>query len=201
MINFYIERAYYGAENVFENLRLTAHPGETVTLMGPSGCGKSTLLRILAGLHKGYLGRVVLPSEAVVGLVPQSKTLLPWKTVEQNLGLTAKAAGKKPDREEIRALISQLELDGLQNQYPHQLSGGQYQRVMLGQLLCLDPDILLLDEPFTALDSALKEKIIRLLLALRKPHSTTLFVTHSEEEAGMMQGKTMDFASLFPEIP
>jgi NitT/TauT family transport system ATP-binding protein len=174
---------------------LTVAPGEFVSLLGPSGCGKSTLLRIVAGLTAPSAGtcHVALadgPGRHIpagrVGFVFQDPTLMPWSTVTGNVLLPFRIAGQVggAQRERVAAAIRAVGLDGFENAYPHQLSGGMRMRVSIARALVTDPDLLLLDEPFAALDEitrlALNDDLLR-LWEERRP--TILFVTHSVFES------------------
>ncbi len=189
--------AGYGGKPVFSNLNLTFNPGDTVTLLGPSGCGKTTLLLTAAGLIKPLEGRVFLdgsplgPADKRVGVILQNYGLFPWMTAEENVSLALKIQGgfKGKERSEksrgsVAAVFSDLGLEGLEKRYPSQLSGGQQQRVAIGRTLVLNPSVLLMDEPFSALDAISREKMQDLLLRLLSGRDIiTLFVTHSVEEA------------------
>ncbi|GAA3755343.1 ABC transporter ATP-binding protein [Salinactinospora qingdaonensis] len=181
---------------VLDNLDITISAGSFVTLLGPSGCGKSTLLKILGGLLDPTSGEVAIggrpPAAAVkerqIGLVPQRPALLPWKTALQNASMLhhiAGGGGKKADSTE--AASHALELVGLTeagDKLPHQLSGGMAQRVSIARALAMDPAILLMDEPFGALDAItrdeMNEKLAEIWAATGK---TIIFVTHSIGEA------------------
>ncbi len=172
------------------NLELAA--GETCAIIGPSGCGKSTLLKVLAGIIKKYDGVVeingqpITPSQQRIGFIPQNYGLLPWKNVWENIRLGVKIKNKKnnDDLEGLDFLIQQLGLAGLENRYPGELSGGQQQRVALARSFLLKPDLLLMDEPFSALDAMTREEIQNVfLLAWRKSSVSTILVTHNVEEA------------------
>ena len=160
------------------SLRLAS--GEVGALVGPSGCGKTTLLRIIAGLDRDYDGTVLLPDHGRLGMVFQEPRLLPWRTVEQNVRLAA------PDATDanLNALFRALGLDGHRDHYPGELSLGLARRVALARAFAVEPDLLLLDEPFVSLDDALAARLRDELaeLVTRRP-VTTLLVTHDVEEA------------------
>jgi len=188
-------RAAYGDIPVFSGLDLSVSAGETVSLIGPSGCGKSTLLAAAAGLKPLEEGRVDLDGSPVssgdrrIGLVLQNYGLFPWLTVEKNAALGLKI--RKTPREEIRRILEELlprlGLRGLEHRYPGELSGGQQQRVALARTLALDPRLLLLDEPFSALDAMTREDLQELLLSLLAGRrGMTVLVTHSVEEAVLL---------------
>ncbi len=174
------------------DISLSAAPGEFVTLIGPSGCGKTTLLKIVAGLVPWDAGEVTVDGHPVVGpgseraIVFQNFALLPWVDVLTNIcfGLELRAVPRR-EREEIgHALVEKMGLRGFERRYPRELSGGMQQRVGLARALAVNPRILLMDEPFGALDAQtrrlMQEELLRLHEAERK---TVLFVTHSMDEA------------------
>ena len=175
-----------------DGIELTVARGEFVALLGPSGCGKTTLLKILAGLERGYEGcaelagrPIVAPSQAV-GVVFQEPTLLPWRTVLANVLLPAELAGLQRDRDTARALelMRLVGLQGFEHKYPKELSGGMRQRAGICRALLRDPQLLLMDEPFGALDAMTREflnvELQRIWLGSGK---TVVFVTHSIAEA------------------
>lgn len=165
---------------------LTVHEGEFLMLVGPSGCGKSTLLRILAGLDKPTTGEITFSKKIKTGFVFQDFALFPWLTVYQNIEFGLKMEGT-PLNERKKTTLKYANLMGLEKfieSYPHELSGGMRQRVGIARALAINPEIVFLDEPFSALDS-FKAKILRAeLLELWKKHGTTfVMVTHLVEEA------------------
>ncbi|ANG96402.1 sulfonate ABC transporter ATP-binding protein [Brucella pseudogrignonensis] len=166
-----------------------------VTILGPSGCGKSTLLRIIAGLDKPTTGTVTLEGQPVKGpgadrgMVFQSYTLFPWLTVRQNVGfgLREKGMPEKQAREIIDSYIDKVGLRGFENHWPKQLSGGMQQRTAIARALANDPKILLLDEPFGALDNQTRGLMQELLLGIwEREQKTVIFVTHDIEESIFM---------------
>lgn len=177
---------------VLDRLSLAVAPGEFVSIIGPSGCGKSTLLRLIAGLSpisSGALsvdGTVPEAAAARLGFVFQEPTLLPWLTVEANLDLPQRLRGlAAADRARRTAQVLELvRLSDRRTAYPRQLSGGQKMRVSLARALALAPKILLLDEPFGALDEMTRKHLNEELLAIRNQEAwTAFFVTHSVSEA------------------
>jgi sulfonate transport system ATP-binding protein len=176
---------------VLKDVSFSLEDHSLVTLVGKSGCGKTTLLRILCGLESATGGQINLlrtPGHSHpprVSIVFQEPRLMPWLTVEQNMAFSL---AKEPDRTRARKTIDFfLDLLGLRefrNAYPSQISGGMAQRVALGRTLCFDPDIILMDEPFGALDAFtrrnLQKELVRIFLAQKK---TILFVTHDVDEA------------------
>lgn len=185
----------YGATQIFEQIDFSAHEGEFVTLLGPSGCGKSTLLRCIAGLTEVNSGEIILqgndivplpPQKRTIGMVFQSYALFPNMTVEKNVafGLKMQKLSAEVIRQRVGEALEMVELTEFARRYPHQLSGGQSQRVALARSLVTRPRLLLLDEPLSALDARirrhLREQIRRIQQELKL---TTLFVTHDQEEA------------------
>ena len=195
----------YGQSEVLRNLSLDIPDGEICALIGPSGCGKSTLLKVIGGIfheHDGqilYNGEPVLPRTLSIGYVPQQYGLLDWMKVKDNILLSYKLDKKKmQDEREINDIINSLEIDDLLNRYPGQLSGGQKQRVALARAFVSRPQLLLMDEPFSSLDTFSSEASQRLFLQLwRKYKVTTLFITHNIHEAAsigkhiMLMGKAL----------
>lgn len=171
---------------------LTVQKGEFVTIIGPSGCGKSTLLECVAGLTQADAGTIRLNGEPVSGpsarrvVVFQSASLLPWRTVERNVGYGAELAGWPADRrrDRVRVAIEMVGLAGFERHYPHQLSGGMQQRANLARALVMDAEVVLMDEPFGALDAMTKRAMQDELLSLHsKLGRTVIFITHDLDEA------------------
>jgi len=163
-----------------------------VTILGPSGCGKSTLLRLVAGLDRPTTGRIILNGREVTepgadrGMVFQSYTLFPWLTVADNIafGLREKGVARERRSEAVLAWLARIGLTGFEHHYPKQLSGGMQQRTAIARALANDPEILLLDEPFGALDNQTRGLMQELLLDIwERERKTVLFVTHDIEEA------------------
>ena len=172
--------------------RLAVAENDFITVLGPSGCGKSTLLRIVAGLDRPSAGRVLLDGRAVTGpgadrgMVFQSYTLFPWLTVADNIAFGLQECGvPQPRRREVvTAYVETVGLKGFEDHYPKQLSGGMQQRTAIARALANDPEILLLDEPFGALDNQTRALMQELLLGIwERERKTVLFVTHDIEEA------------------
>ncbi|MBT1247644.1 MULTISPECIES: ABC transporter ATP-binding protein [unclassified Thermosipho (in: thermotogales)] len=166
----------FGSLKVLENIEFKIKRGEKITFLGPSGCGKTTLLRIIAGLEK-YSGKVK-KSFKKIGYIFQEPRLIPWKTVYENL----KFVGK--DDQKIKEVLISLDLFQFKDYYPAKLSGGMNQRINLARALIVEPEILLLDEPFSSLDIHIKWKLINDINAqIKKRKITTILVTHDIKEA------------------
>ncbi|MDQ7096400.1 ABC transporter ATP-binding protein [Desulfosporosinus sp. PR] len=166
--------------------------GEFITILGPSGCGKSTILRIVAGLEEPSSGKVYLDGHEVNGpgsdrgMVFQSYTLYPWLTVEDNIafGLKLKGTSRKQCKEVAQHYLELIGLSGFEKHYPIQLSGGMKQRVAIARALANDPEILLMDEPFGALDAQTRSIMQEILLKVwEESKKTILFITHDVEES------------------
>ncbi|MBL0728613.1 ABC transporter ATP-binding protein [Piscinibacter sp. HJYY11] len=178
----------YGEREVLSHVRLHLQEGEIVSLVGASGCGKSTLLRVIAGLDTEAEGGVWLRGHRCTGLTPeirvvfQEPRLFPWLTVAQNVAFDLGDGGQHDPQ--VAALIREVGLDGLSHALPKQLSGGQAQRVAIARGLFVRPSLLLLDEPFSAVDAFTRIKLQDLLLQLAQAHGVTvLMVTHDIDEA------------------
>jgi NitT/TauT family transport system ATP-binding protein len=180
------------ATRALEPTDLAVAENDFITVLGPSGCGKSTLLRIVAGLDRPTTGRVLLDGRQVTGpgsdrgMVFQSYTLFPWLTVADNIafGLREKGVPAGIRRETVAAFIDKVGLKSFENHYPKQLSGGMQQRTAIARALANDPAILLLDEPFGALDNQTRALMQEFLLGIwERERKTVLFVTHDIEEA------------------
>lgn len=169
----------YGGLEVLGGVTFSVEKGEFVCLVGESGCGKTTLLKIIAGIEKVDSGEIEFEGGRI-GFVFQDDRLLPWKSVYDNVLFAVRAAGGK--EEAIRRALDLVGLSGFERYYPWQLSGGMRQRVGIARALAIQPDLLLMDEPFANLDAQTREKMQEDLLEIVKGR-TTLFVTHSIEEA------------------
>jgi NitT/TauT family transport system ATP-binding protein len=178
--------------NVLEGFDLQVREGEFLSILGPSGCGKSTFLNILAGLaHKtgGDLEVDGKPLQGInrnQGVVFQGYALLPWRSVLDNIavGLEIRGVGKAQRLETAREYLELVGLNGFASRYPHELSGGMRQRVAIARSLAYDPDVLLMDEPFAALDAQTRETLQSELLRIWDKHKKTIvFITHSLDEA------------------
>ena len=178
---------------VLKDIDLEVEEGEIISILGKSGSGKSTLLNIIAGFEKADSGSLqingqimfdkrknVQPQDRKIGFVFQNYALFPHLTVEKNLLFGV----KKRDKTLVKELLEMIDLEGYEKKYPHELSGGEQQRVSIARVLATDPHIILLDEPFSSVDSILKTQIEKELLALiKKSGKTAIFVTHDPKEA------------------
>ncbi|NLL18603.1 MAG: ABC transporter ATP-binding protein [Clostridia bacterium] len=190
---------------VLEDISVNVNQGEIVALVGPSGCGKSTLLNIAAGFEKPDMGQVLFMGKAITGPSPeravvfQSASLFPWLTVKENIafGLEKAKVKQKIIDEKCSEFIQLVGLTGFENYYPNQLSGGMQQRVALARVLVLEPKMLLMDEPFAALDAQTRLAMQQVLLSISmaiKP--TILFITHDVEEALILADKVYVMSKL-----
>jgi len=187
-----------GTLEALAEVSLDVRWGEFVSLVGPSGCGKTTLLRLVAGLAEPTSGSIDMPdSGAPVGFVFQSGALMPWRTVEKNVSLPLELAGmdRRGARARARELIDLVGLRGFEHTYPRQLSGGMQQRVALARALANDPSVLLLDEPFAALDALSRERMNEELQRIwMLSGKTVLMVTHSIEESLFLSDRVVVFS-------
>ena len=191
----------YGATPIFSDIHCEIGQGEFVTLLGPSGCGKSTLLRCIAGLTEVDGGQILLdgqdlvplsPQKRGIGMVFQSYALFPNMTVQQNVafGLRMQKVGKDESARRVDEVLRLVELNDYAARYPHQLSGGQCQRVALARSLVTRPRLLLLDEPLSALDARIRKHLREQIRAIQQELGlTTIFVTHDQEEALTMSDR------------
>jgi NitT/TauT family transport system ATP-binding protein len=171
---------------------LSIGAGEFVALVGPSGCGKSTLLDLLGGLVKPTSGRILIDGTDVIGpgldrgIVFQQYALLPWRSAQGNVefGLEAKRVPRRERAQQARYYLDLVGLSGFETRYPHELSGGMKQRVAIARSLAFDPEVLLMDEPFAALDAQTRESLQDELLRIwRQTGKTVVFITHGIDEA------------------
>lgn len=179
-----------GTVKALQDFSLQLAENDIYAVVGPSGSGKSTLLHVLAGIRTGYSGEILIngkhpdPKQQSIGLVPQNYGLLPWKRVKENIFLPEKLHKSISDEAHVKEIINALDLNALLQRYPHELSGGQQQRVALARSFIQKPDLLLMDEPFSALDALTAERSRKLFTDVWKKHPvTTLFITHSIDEA------------------
>lgn len=208
-------RAKNGYVGALENINLDVQSGEFVCLVGPSGCGKSTLLNIMAGLEKQDSGRIKVDGE--IGLMFQEPALFPWLKVKDNVGFGLKVKElsllkliwqkkqnflkdwrkiRKKRNKVVEAHLKLVHLDGFSESYPHELSGGMKQRVALARTLILNPDILLMDEPFAALDAQTREMLYKELQSIwQMTKKTVVFVTHNVREAVCLGDRVVVFSA------
>jgi ABC-type nitrate/sulfonate/bicarbonate transport system ATPase subunit len=181
----------YGTVPVLKDLSLVVHPGEVVVLVGPSGCGKTTILNLLSGHIEPVSGTI--QREGIIRTVYQYDGLYPWLTVSENITLGLRLVTDMAQRKnELRELVELIHLEGFENHYPHQLSGGMRQRVELARVIAGDSDILLMDEPFSALDYQTRLRMRKeLVRILEKRPRTVVFVTHDIEEAAQLADRVL----------
>jgi putative spermidine/putrescine transport system ATP-binding protein len=185
----------FGSSVAVESFDLTVEPGEFVSFLGPSGCGKTTTLRMIAGFERPTAGRITLagaditgarPNQRNVGMVFQSYALFPNMTVAENIGfgLKVKKTAKPDIAASVEALLELIDLSDKGTAYPYELSGGQQQRVALARALAIRPQVLLLDEPLSALDAKIRDELRNEIRRIQKQlNITTIYVTHDQEEA------------------
>jgi len=193
----------FGQLRALQDINLVVERGEFIAVVGPSGCGKTTFLRIVAGLEPASSGEARLDGRAISGpggdrgFVFQTDNLLPWRTVFANAIIGREVAGRigPVERQRTLELLKLVGLEGFENYHPRQLSGGMRQRVNLARALAIDPQILLMDEPFSSLDAQTREimqtELMRIWEAGRK---TVLFVTHQIDEAVFLADRVLVFA-------
>jgi NitT/TauT family transport system ATP-binding protein len=193
-------KQFEGGVLAVDHVSFEARPGEFVSIVGPSGCGKSTLLRLIAGLIPLTDGRIVVNGREVtdprqdVALMFQRPTLLPWRTALENALLPPKLGGKLNRQAETRAyeLLDLVGLSGFEHTYPRHLSGGMQQRVALARLLMVGVDVLLLDEPFAAVDQLTRERLnLELLRVHERMSATAMLVTHNITEAILLADRVV----------
>lgn len=190
-------------------INFKCNDNDICAIIGPSGCGKTTLLNVLSGVNKDYEGEVLLNDEKLnphihkIGFIPQDFGLLPWKTVEENCLLPFKIKGEKIDKnilDKMNSILKILNIYDLRKKHPNKLSGGQRQRVSIARSFLMNPDLLLMDEAFSALDAIIKEEAEELFLDVWSSNKiSTFFVTHSIDEAIYM-GKKIIIMSNTPGV-
>jgi NitT/TauT family transport system ATP-binding protein len=202
-----ISKTFTTGTTALADVDLTIFPGEFISLLGPSGCGKSTLLKLIAGLAAPSSGGIDWPQsrydavgnpEPALGFVFQEPTLLPWRTVAENVHLPLLLAGvpKRSARDRIAEALDQVGLHGFSHSYPRQLSGGMKMRVSIARALVTEPKILLMDEPFAALDEITRSKLNDELLGLfARRGLTVVFVTHSVYESVFLSSRIVVLSS------
>lgn len=193
----------FGELEVLRGIDIAVERGEFISVVGPSGCGKTTFLRMLAGLESATSGSILLDGTPVNGpgrnrgFVFQHDSLLPWRTVLANALIGPEVAGPVGEKERKRTqeLLRVVGLGGFENYFPRQLSGGMRQRVNLARALAVDPDVLLMDEPFASLDAQTREIMQTELLRIwEQGRKTVLFVTHQIDEAVFLSDRVLVFA-------
>ena len=193
----------FGSLQALHDINVAVERGEFISVVGPSGCGKTTFLRIVAGLEPASVGEVLLEGRAVHapgtdrGFVFQTDNLLPWRTVYANAIIGRELAGRvgAAERRRTKELLKLVGLEGFEHYHPRQLSGGMRQRVNLARALAIDPEILLMDEPFSSLDAQTREIMQTELMRIwEKGRKTVLFVTHQIDEAVFLSDRVLVFA-------
>lgn len=202
-----IQKNFFTPQGQFlalDNVSFSVKEGEFVSIVGSSGCGKTTLLNIIAGVIPVDEGQVLLRGELVqsvrrnVGYTFQQATLLPWRTIRANveLGLELRAIPAIERRERAQELLVQVGLAGFEDVYPHQVSGGMAKRAEIARVLAIDPELLLMDEPFGALDAQTKLQMHNGLLdLLQKFRKTVVFITHDLDEAVVLSDKVITMSA------
>ena len=203
-----LSHSYDGSEISLKNISLTVNKAEKVSILGPSGSGKSTLLRLIAGLEKPYSGTItiqgkvvsdqdhlVAPEKRNVGLVVQNKALFPHLTVEKNIGFGIRKNQEKTKI--ISDLLNLFKIEHLSNKYPHEISGGEQQRTAIARSMAPGPELLMLDEPFSALDRELKEELYAELNQIFKERQQTIMlVTHDLDEAKVLSDNQINLENI-----
>ena len=203
-----LSHSYDGSEISLKNISLTLNKAEKVSILGPSGSGKSTLLRLIAGLEKPYSGTItiqgkvvsdqdhlVAPEKRNVGLVVQNKALFPHLTVEKNIGFGIRKNQEKTKI--ISDLLSLFKIEHLSYKYPHEISGGEQQRTAIARSMAPSPELLMLDEPFSALDRELKEELYAELNQIFKERQQTIMlVTHDLDEAKVLSDNQINLENI-----
>jgi NitT/TauT family transport system ATP-binding protein len=192
------------AHALFENLNLEIEKGSFTSIMGASGCGKSTLLRLIAGLLKPVAGEIEIrssndPRHLPIGLMFQDARLLPWRKILANVkfGLESLPLSKEERKERAFAMLKLVGLEKLAHRYPHQISGGQRQRVALARALAVNPELLLMDEPFGSLDAITRKELhLELLRIWKETGKTVIFVTHDQAEAEFLSRRLITLSGL-----
>lgn len=191
----------HGPQRVLQHISLSLDEGQHLTVVGPSGCGKSSLLRLIAGLQAPTEGQIRFAGQKMTGprpdlaIVFQDYGLFPWKTVEENIRLPGQLHHHSLNKDQLEKLLQSLDLTAVRKHYPGELSGGQKQRTALGRAMVMQPKLLLMDEPFSALDPAMRHQCYDLFRKYIGTSSmATIIVTHSPEEAAALGDKTVVFA-------
>lgn len=191
----------HGPQRVLQHISLSLDEGQHLTVVGASGCGKSSLLRLIAGLQAPTEGQIRFAGQKMTGprpdlaIVFQDYGLFPWKTVEENIRLPGQLHHHSLNKDQLEKLLQSLDLTAVRKHYPGELSGGQKQRTALGRAMAMQPKLLLMDEPFSALDPAMRHQCYDLFRKYIGTSSmATIIVTHSPEEAAALGDKTVVFA-------
>lgn len=191
----------HGPQRVLQHISFSLDEGQHLTVVGPSGCGKSSLLRLIAGLLAPTEGQIRFAGQKMTGprpdlaIVFQDYGLFPWKTVEENIRLPGQLHHHSLNKDQLEKLLQSLDLTAVRKHYPGELSGGQKQRTALGRAMAMQPKLLLMDEPFSALDPAMRHQCYDLFRKYIGTSSmATIIVTHSPEEAAALGDKTVVFA-------
>lgn len=191
----------HGPQRVLQHISLSLDEGQHLTVVGPSGCGKSSLLRLIAGLQAPTEGQIRFAGQKMTGprpdlaIVFQDYGLFPWKTVEENIRLPGQLHHHSLNKDQLEKLLQSLDLTAVRKHYPGELSGGQKQRTALGRAMAMQPKLLLMDEPFSALDPAMRYQCYDLFRKYIGTSSmATIIVTHNPEEAAALGDKTVVFA-------
>ena len=191
----------HGPQRVLQHISLSLDEGQHLTVVGASGCGKSSLLRLIAGLQAPTEGQIRFAGQKMTGprpdlaIVFQDYGLFPWKTVEENIRLPGQLHHHSLNKDQLEKLLQSLDLTAVRKHYPGELSGGQKQRTALGRAMAMQPKLLLMDEPFSALDPAMRHQCYDLFRKYIGTSSmATIIVTHSPEEAAALGDKTIVFA-------
>ncbi|HEX6147573.1 MAG TPA: ABC transporter ATP-binding protein [Acidimicrobiia bacterium] len=192
-------RSPTGTTVALQDVNCVIEPGSFVSLLGPSGCGKTTLLRLIGGLETPSAGTISVLGQSAAealtdrafGFMFQDPTLLPWRTVEANAGLLLDVTGQRQHRDRVARLLDTVGLTQFTSAYPAQLSGGMRQRVALARALALEPRVLLMDEPFAALDAITRDRMGEELLRIWDGTRTVVFVTHSITEATLLSDRVI----------
>ena len=189
-----ITKIYQSAKNLkaVDNINFSVNEGEFLCLIGPSGCGKTTILKLVSGLEQPTVGEIKKPEN--ISMVFQSGALLPWLSVEENIALPLKMANldKEKIKEQVLKYITMVGLEDFKKRYPRELSGGQKQRVGIARALAVEPKVLLLDEPFSALDPVTTMELHNYLLKIwQETQKTIIMVSHLIEEAVLLSDRIL----------
>ncbi|MFH0832613.1 MAG: ABC transporter ATP-binding protein [Candidatus Aenigmatarchaeota archaeon] len=183
----------FGKLEILDKISFKVERGELVTVLGPSGCGKTTIARIIAGLLQHDDGSVY--TKGRIGIMFQEPRLLPWRTVSENIILGIDLQEREIDKENVDEVLRLVDLHDFKDSYPSELSGGMKQRVALARTLITEPEVLVMDEPLSALDSMTRKTLQKKILEIHKRRRlTTLFITHSMEEAALLGDRIILFS-------